>query len=124
MPNLLLVMLGGAIGAGTRHLVGRGFLAVAGPGFPWGTLTINVTGGLLMGVLVGVIARTGAAEGWRLFLAVGVLGGYTTFSSFALDAVLLAQRGAWAPALGYVLSSTVGAILALAAGLAAVRSVG
>lgn len=121
--NLFLVMTGGAIGAGTRHLAGRAALALTGPDFPVGTLAINVTGGLLMGVLAGVLARTAAGEPWRLFLGVGVLGGFTTFSAFSLDAVLLAERGQWMAAAGYVAASVIGSIAALVAGLALARSV-
>lgn len=118
MP-LLLVMAGGALGAGARHLVGR---ALSGPGgFPYATLTVNLVGGLLMGVLVGILARTGATEGWRLFLGVGVIGGFTTFSAFTLDLVTLVQRGAPLAAGAYLLASVAGAIAALVAGLALVR---
>lgn len=125
MP-LVLVMLGGALGSGARHLVGRAMLSLFGPAFPFGTLAVNLIGGLLMGLLAGTLARVGAdgpGEAWRLFLAVGVLGGFTTFSSFSLDAVTMAQRGAWPLALGYVLASVIGSILALAAGLAIARGV-
>ncbi len=122
MP-LILVMAGGALGAGARHLVGRATLAWLGAGFPDGTLTVNILGGLAMGLLVGILARAGAVEGWRLFAGVGVLGGFTTFSSFSLDVVNLYERGAIAVALGYILVSVVGSILALFAGLALVRAV-
>jgi len=120
--NLFLVMAGGALGAGARHLASRAALAIAGPSLPVGTLAINVTGGLLMGVLAGLLARTTAGEPWRLFLGVGVLGGFTTFSAFSLDAVLLAERGQWVAAVGYVLASVVGSIAALVAGLALART--
>lgn len=124
MPNLLLVMLGGAFGAGARHLVGRATLAWWGPGYPWGTLIVNLAGGLLMGVLVGVLARVDqSGEQWRLLLGVGVLGGFTTFSAFSLDVVVLAERGAWFPAAGYILASVIGSVAALLLGLAAVRAV-
>ena len=117
MPPLVLVMLGGAIGSGARHLTGRWMLARLGPDFPYGTLTVNLVGGFAMGVLAGLLARTGGNEPWRLLLGVGVLGGYTTFSSFSLDVVTLAERGQMLTALGYVLLSVTGAILALFAGL-------
>ena len=121
---LLLVMIGGALGAGARHLVGRALLVLAGPGFPYGTLAVNVIGGLAMGVLAGLLARNAAlGEQTRLFLGVGVLGGFTTFSSFSLDAVVLYERGAMLLALGYVLVSAVGSIAALFAGLSIVRAV-
>jgi len=115
--QLPFVMLGGALGAGARHLTGRATLALFGPGLPVGTLAVNLLGGLLMGVLAGVLARNGSSEAWRLFLGVGVLGGFTTFSAFSLDAVLLVQRGQAGVAAGYVLASVAGAIAALALGL-------
>ena len=120
--NLLLVMGGGAIGAGARHLTGRATTALFGPGFPVGTLAVNLLGGLLMGLLAGVLARTGGGEAWRLFLGVGVLGGFTTFSAFSLDAVTLAERGQLLLAGGYVALSVAGSIAALVAGLALARA--
>ena len=120
MP-LLLVMLGGALGAGARHLFGRAALAWWGPGFPVGTLGVNLVGGLAMGLLVGTLARVSAGDGWRLFLGVGVLGGFTTFSSFSLDVVALVQRGELVAAIGYLLASVLGSIAALVAGLALTR---
>lgn len=121
--QLFLVMLGGALGAGARHLSGRAALALLGPGYPYGTLFVNLAGGVLMGLLAGVLARAGAAggEAWRLFLGVGVLGGFTTFSAFALDAVMLWHRGAAVAALGYVVLSVAGTIGGLVAGLALAR---
>jgi len=124
MPQLLFVMLGGAIGAAGRHLVGRAMIAAMGPGYPWGTLTANILGGLFMGLLVGILSRISApGESLRLFLAVGVLGGFTTFSSFSLDAVNMIERGDWMLALGYVLVSVIASIGAVAAGLGFVRAV-
>jgi CrcB protein len=120
MP-LFLVMIGGALGAGARHLVGRATLAGFGAGFPFGTLTVNVLGGLFMGLLVGILARSGASENWRLFVGVGVLGGFTTFSSFSLDVVTLIDRGALGIALGYVALSVVASIAAVFAGLSLTR---
>lgn len=121
--NLFLVMAGGAIGAGARHLAGRAALALTGPDFPVGTLAINVTGGLLMGVLAGVLARTAAGEPWRLFLGVGVLGGFTTFSTFSLEAFTLIERGDWGAALAYVLVSVLAGIGGLALALVLMRQV-
>ncbi len=122
MPSLLLVMLGGALGAGARHLAGRGALALLGPAFPWGTLGVNLLGGLLMGVLAGTLARNGANEAWRLLLGVGVLGGFTTFSAFSLDTVTLIERGATGMAAAYVLVSVIGSVAALYAGLGLARA--
>lgn len=123
MPSLILVMTGGAIGAGARHLTGRALLMLTGGAFPYGTLAVNLIGGLLMGLLAGWLARAGAGgEPARLFLGVGVLGGFTTFSAFSLDTVLLWERGQAMVALGYVAVSVVGAIAAVAAGLTLARA--
>lgn len=123
MPSYLLVMLGGALGAAARHFVSRALLALWGPHFPWGTLAVNLVGGFAMGLLAASLPRLGlASDPWRLLLGVGVLGGFTTFSAFSLDVVLMLERGAWAPALGYVLASVIGAVLALAGGMALARS--
>lgn len=121
MDQLFLVMAGGAVGSGARFLVGRALLASFGPGFPYGTLSVNLLGGLAMGVLAGVLARHGAGEAWRLLLGVGVLGGFTTFSAFSLDLVAMIERGAPMTALGYALLSVIGATLAVFAGLSLVR---
>lgn len=110
-------MAGGAIGSGARYLGARAVVAVAGPGYPYGTLVVNLLGGLLMGVLAGLVARGTAGEGWRLFAGVGVLGGFTTFSAFSLDTVELAGRGALVVAGGYVLLSVAGSISALLLGV-------
>lgn len=123
MP-LVFVMVGGAFGSGARYLTGRAALALLGPEFPFGTLAVNLIGGALMGVLAGVLARTGAAESWRLLLGVGVLGGFTTFSSFSLDVVTMIERDAAGAALGYALLSVLGSVLALFAGLWLTRSLG
>jgi len=123
MP-FVFVMAGGALGAGARFLTSRVALALFGPTFPYATLAVNLLGGLLMGVLTGALVRSGAmAEPLRLFLGVGVLGGFTTFSSFSLDVVGMIQRGAMGLALFYALLSVVGSVLALFAGLGIVRAV-
>ena len=121
MNALIPVMAGGALGSAGRYLTGRFTLSLFGPDWPWGTMTVNLLGGLLMGLLTGLLARVSAPEGWRLFAAIGVLGGFTTFSSFSLDTVAMIERGAVAPALGYVLVSVIGSIAALFAGLSIVR---
>jgi fluoride exporter len=112
MP-LLLVMAGGALGAGARFLAGR---AVGATAFPYATLGVNVLGGLLMGLLAGSLLRADAP--WRLFLGTGVLGGFTTFSTFSLETVQLAQGGAVGTAAAYALLSVAGSVLALLLGLA------
>ena len=125
MPPLVLVMLGGALGAGFRYNLGRIALQNLGPGFPWGTWIANLLGGLLMGVLAGTLARTpGGGEPLRLFLGVGVLGGFTTFSAFSLEAYNMLMRGQPGMAAAYVLSSVAGAIAMLALGVMLTRSFG
>jgi|SRR3569623_254539 len=122
MFSLFLVMLGGAFGSGARYLTGVAMLRLFGPNYPFGTLTVNLAGGLAMGMLVGLFARLSVSgENWRLLLAVGVLGGYTTFSSFSLDVANMFQRGDLAMALGYALISVIGSVAALFAGLALMR---
>ncbi|WP_029624924.1 fluoride efflux transporter CrcB [Sphingomonas sp. PAMC 26605] len=121
MYHLILVMAGGALGSAARFLVGRATLARFGPDYPYGTLTVNLVGGFAMGLLVGILARHTASETWRVLLGVGVLGGFTTFSSFSLDVVTLVERGDLATALGYTLLSVVGAILAVFLGLSLTR---
>ncbi|WP_366826315.1 fluoride efflux transporter CrcB [Bosea sp. (in: a-proteobacteria)] len=124
MTSTLLVFLGAGIGGVLRHGVNLATLRWLGPGFPFGTMAINILGSGLMGLLVGWLAFR-AGEGWtqhsRLFFATGVLGGFTTFSAFSLDAVLLWQRGDLAMAAFYVLGSVVLSLIALFTGLALVR---
>ena len=124
MRMLLLVCAGGAIGAGTRHVVGGWFLARGWSGFPWATFLINITGSALMGVLVGLLAaRAAPSPELRAFLATGILGGYTTFSAFSLDAWQLVERNQPVEAALYVLGSVAMSIAALIAGLFAARVV-
>lgn len=115
-------MAGGAIGAGLRYLAGGVALRMAGDGFPWGTLGVNVAGSLAMGLLVALLPRFGGDEGARLFLGVGVLGGFTTFSAFSLETVLLIERGQPGLAAAYVLASVMVSVGALFAGLALTRA--
>jgi CrcB protein len=122
MRNLLLVMIGGAFGAGLRHLVGLVALRRLGPGFPWGTLTVNLAGGLAMGLLAGWLVRAGGTEQTRLLLGVGVLGGFTTFSAFSLEVGLMIERGDLGVAAAYVLASVIGAVGLLFAGLWVMRA--
>lgn len=120
--SYLLVFLGGGIGAALRHGVNRAALALLGAGFPFGTLVVNVAGSYLMGVLAGLLLARGLGEHpIRLFLATGVLGGFTTFSAFSLDAVLMWQRGELASLGVYAVASVLGSISALFLGLATVR---
>jgi len=124
MQAIALVFLGAGFGGVCRHLLGMAAARAFGLAFPWGTLLINVTGSLAMGLLVGWMALRpdGASQNLRLFLATGVLGGYTTFSTFSLEAVLLWQRGDLAAAMAYVLGSLICGVAGLAVGLVMMRS--
>jgi CrcB protein len=125
MLNLVLVAVGGAIGASLRHLVNFASLRLVGPNFPWGTMAINVAGSLAMGVFIELLARRfNASNELKLFIATGILGGFTTFSAFSLDFAVLWERGAALPALAYAIVSVAGSILALFLGLWLARSVG
>jgi CrcB protein len=120
VTTLAQVALGGAIGASARYLTGVAARNVMGVGFPWGTLTVNIAGSFLMGVLVVTLAEIGGNK-LAPFLLIGCLGGFTTFSSFSLDAVTLWERGDSAAAAAYVLGSVVLSIAALFAGMALMR---
>ena len=126
MVSYLLVFLGAGIGGALRHGVNLGCARYCGVAFPWGTLTVNVTGSLIMGALAAWLASR-AGEGWsqplRMFLATGILGGFTTFSAFSLDAVMIWERGEAGLAAAYVAASVVLSIVGLVAGLALVRAV-
>ena len=118
----LAVFVGGGVGAALRHGVNRAALAWLGPAFPYGTLFVNVIGGLCMGLLAELLlVKGGGSQEWRLFLATGILGGITTFSAFSLDAAVMWERGDHAALAAYVLGSVVLSIAALFAGMAAVR---
>jgi len=122
MSPIFIVMVGGAIGAGFRYHIGLVALPQLGPGFPFVTWLVNLLGGLLMGVLAGVVARGPAeTEPLRLFLGVGVLGGFTTFSAFSLETFGMLTRGDYAIAGAYVVSSVAGSVLMLLLGLGLAR---
>jgi CrcB protein len=122
MFNLLLVVVGGGIGAGIRHLANIGALRFVGPSYPWGTMAINIIGSFAMGLFIASMMRRGGSNEVRLFVATGILGGFTTFSAFSLDFATLWERGATLPALAYALASVIGAIIALFLGLWLARS--
>jgi len=119
--TLAQVALGGALGASARYLTGVAMTHLVGRGFPWGTLTVNVAGSFLMGCLVVALAHFGGNR-FAPFLMVGLLGGFTTFSSFSLDVVTLYERGAVGLAAGYAAASLVLSVGGLFAGLAIMRS--
>src|SRR5471032_2618279 len=118
----LIVFLGGGIGAAMRHGINLAVARTLGTAFPYGTLLINISGSFVMGLVAAYFAFKGdATQHWRLFLTTGILGGYTTFSAFSLDAALLYERGELGFAALYVLGSVVFSIAGLFAGLALVR---
>jgi CrcB protein len=118
LPPLLLVALGGGLGAVLRYLVGRWSLVTFGPGLPLGTWIVNISGGLAMGLLIGWLARmSDGGEDLRLLIGVGVLGGFTTFSAFSLELVAMINRGEAGLAAAYAVSSVAGGVLAVFAGL-------
>ena len=119
----LIVFLGGGLGAAFRHGINMAVGRALGTAFPYGTLLINITGSLLMGLVAAYFAFKGdASQHWRLFLTTGILGGYTTFSAFSLDAALLYERGEVSAAAIYVVASVALSIAGLFAGFAVVRS--
>ena len=121
--NYLLVFIGGGLGSALRHTVNVICPKLFGTHFPYHTFIINITGSTIMGLIAGYLAFKGdAGQSWRLFVMTGILGGYTTFSAFSLDAALLYERGEIGLALFYVLGSVILSILGLFAGLALIRS--
>ena len=124
MMNVLFVAAGGAIGAALRHLSGVWTLRMFGPGYPWGTLFVNVLGSLLMGFFIAwLVKRTGTSNEIRLFVATGILGGFTTFSAFSLDVANLVEKGAMSGAIGYIAASVFFSLAAVFIGLWVGRAV-
>jgi CrcB protein len=125
MDKLAFVFVGGGVGSVARYLLGVGAMKSLGRDWPYGTFAANVIGGFLMGCLVGWLAFKGGAdqERWRDLLGMGVLGGFTTFSSFSLETALMIERRAYGPAAGYVAASVAMAIGALFLGLLAARRI-
>ena len=126
----LIVFLGAGIGGALRHGVNTLGLRLAGPDFPYATMTINIVGSLLMGLIAGYFTFRGGdgvfgqvSQHWRLFLTTGVLGGFTTFSAFSLDFAMLWERGAMAGAAGYVAVSVAGSLVAVFVALAVAKAV-
>lgn len=121
-----LVFAGGGAGAVLRHQLGRGMTQVFGPAamtaFPWATLAVNVTGSLAMGLLAGWLTKFGTGgETWRLLVGVGLLGGFTTFSAFSLELMLLIERGQAGTAFAYAAVSVLAGLTGLYIGLIAMR---
>jgi fluoride exporter len=124
MNLYLIVFLGSGLGGMLRHAANVWVPRVLGTAFPFHTLTVNILGSLVMGLLVGYFAaKADPGQDWRLFLTTGIVGGFTTFSAFSLDTVLLYERGQIALAALYVLASVAVSVAALFAGLTLVRTV-
>ncbi|HXV22765.1 MAG TPA: fluoride efflux transporter CrcB [Alphaproteobacteria bacterium] len=125
MIAYLIVFAGAGLGGAMRHGVNLAALRLFGPDFGYGTLFVNIVGSFAMGALAAYLALKGEiGQPWRLFLATGVLGGFTTFSAFSLDAALLYERGELGLTALYILASVAGSVAALFAGLAIVRQLG
>lgn len=122
MQTAIYVALGGALGAVGRYSVNVTTTRLFGPGFPWGTVTVNVLGSFLMGVIVVALAQKGGMR-FAPFLMTGVLGGFTTFSAFSLDTMTLVERGDITQAALYVVGTVVVGLLAIIAGMALTRMV-
>jgi len=116
ITTLLQVALGGAIGASLRYLSGVAAIRLIGPGFPWATVFVNILGSAVMGAVVVILAHKDATR-LAPFLMTGVLGGFTTFSAFSLDALTLWERGQTVHAGLYVLGSVILALAAIVAGM-------
>ena len=125
MERFLFVALGGAVGSTARYATGIATTRWLGSGWPYGTFTVNVVGGLLMGALAGYLAHRGGVdqEKWRVLLGVGVLGGFTTFSAFSLETALMIEKRLYGQAFAYVGASVLLAVAALFAGLLLARRV-
>lgn len=123
MMSYLVVFVGGGIGAAIRHATNRVALAFLGPSFPFGTFIVNILGSFLMGVLaIAFLSRGEGDQSLRLFLATGVLGGFTTFSAFSLEAALMWEKADWSSLAIYVFGSVLLSVGALFLGTAAARS--
>lgn len=124
LSGYVVVFFGAGLGGALRHGVNIAALRLLGAHFPYGTLVVNVAGSLIMGLLAGWFAiKADPGQAWRLFLTTGVLGGFTTFSTYSLDVALLYERGTLGLAALYLLASVVMSIVALFTGLFIVRSI-
>jgi CrcB protein len=123
MLATVLIFIGGGLGSALRHGVNQAAAQFLGSGFPYGTLTVNIVGSFIMGVVAGYFAFKGeATQPWRLLLTTGILGGFTTFSTFSLDVALLYECGVLGMAVLYVVASVGVALAGLFAGLFIIRN--
>lgn len=120
IQTLFQVALGGALGASARYMTNVAAMRLIGPGFPWGTVAVNVAGSFLMGVIVVTLGHH-SANRFAPFLMTGILGGFTTFSAFSLDALTLWERGQTGIAAAYVLGSVLFSLAAIVAGMVVAR---
>lgn len=120
--DVLIVAGGGAIGAAARYVLGGWLADRFGPVFPWHTFVVNVTGAFALGVLMALSVERGVVpQQWRLALGVGVLGGYTTFSTLSYESIALVSQGSYAPGLANMFGSGVAGLIAALLGLAVGR---
>lgn len=123
MQTILWISLGAIIGANLRYFVAQYATRLVSPGFPFGTLVVNVTGSFVLGLfLVWTTERVLADPRWRLFIAVGFCGGYTTYSSYAYETFLLFDKGQWLPAALNIVVSNLLCLVAVALGAVLARS--
>ena len=123
ISTIAAIALGGAVGAVLRHSVNIGAVHMFGHGFPWGTMIVNIAGSFLMGVIIVKLSHMDStSQAFRAFCTTGLMGAFTTFSTFSLDFTVMWERGEGVNAISYALASVILAILALFAGLWAMRS--
>ena len=124
MRDLILVATGGAIGATARHLASKAAILLMPATFPWGTYLVNITGCFAMGIVAGLAGSGSVSPSTRVFVATGILGGYTTFAAFGLEAQGLLSEGRLVAAASYVLGQVVLGVLGVFLGLTIVRRIG
>lgn len=122
--ELILVGIGGGVGAIARYALGKGITERANSIFPYGTFAVNLIGAFLIGVLFAILTEKGVGHPHlRLLLVTGFIGGFTTFSSYALEAINLVEAGSWNTALAYVVASNALGLLACLAGVVLIRTI-
>jgi CrcB protein len=122
LRKTLIVFLGGGLGATLRYWLGGWILSRTGPDFPWGTFVINVSGSLVIGLFLGLALKSDLSQDWRIFVATGILGGYTTFSSFSYETISLLRDAGVGPAAFNVFGSLIFGLAAAWLGLGLARA--